>query len=154
MDRIQSALDLSKLQVQPARTEVPVEVDPRVERMALNREFSLGTVESVARLNVDWSACKEKRVVPTMDIRQAGHAYRMLRTQVLQRARTHGLTTLGVVSAINGEGKPLTAVNLALSLAAEPNQSVVLVDFDLRRPSIARTLGLSVDQGLEAWFNS
>jgi protein-tyrosine kinase len=153
MDRIQRALDLSKLHAQGAHTAV-LEEDPRAERMALNREFSLGVVESVARVPVDWAACKEKRVVPTVDVQAAGHAYRMLRTQVLQRARTHGLGTLGVVSAINGEGKTLTAINLALSLAAEPNQSVVLVDFDLRRPAIARTLGLSVEQGLEAWFTA
>ena len=152
MDRIQRALDLSKLPAQSARNDLPVEEDPRVERMALNREFSLGVVESTARVTVDWSACKEKRIVPTLDVQAAGHAYRMLRTQVLQRVRSHGLSTVGVVSAVNGEGKTLTAINLALSLAAEPNQSVVLVDFDLRRPSIARTLGLSVEQGLEAWF--
>jgi len=154
MDRIQRALDLSKLHAQSVSSPTPVEDDTRAERLALNREFSVGVVESVARLPVDWSSAAEKRVVPTMDVRAAGHAYRMLRTQVLQRARTHGLNTLGVVSAVNGEGKTLTAINLALSLAAEPNQSVVLVDFDLRRPAIARTLGLSVDQGLEAWFNS
>ena len=68
-------------------------------------------------------------------------SFDMLRTQVLQRARSHGLTTLGVLSAANGEGKTLTAVNLALSLAAEPNQTVLLLDLDLRRPAIARTLG-------------
>jgi protein-tyrosine kinase len=152
MDRIQRALDLSKQHAQSARVGVAAEEDPRIERMALNREFSMGVVESTARITVDWSACKEKRIVPTMDVQAAGHAYRMLRTQVLQRARTHGLSTLGVVSAINGEGKTLTAINLALSLAAEPNQSVVLVDFDLRRPAIARTLGMSCDRGLEAWF--
>ncbi len=151
MDRIQRALDLAKVQVQRAPSQ-PLTEDPRAERMALNREFSLGVVDSIARLPVDWSACKEQRVVPTMDVRAAGHAYRMLRTQVLQRARAHGLGTLGVVSAINGEGKTLTAINLALSLAAEPNQSVVLLDLDLRRPAIARTLGLTVEQGLETWF--
>jgi len=153
MDRIQRALDLSKLQAQGARNPLPEE-DPRTERIALNREFSLGVVESVARLPVDWTACRAKRIVSTLDVQAAGHAYRMLRTQVLQRARTHGLSTLGVISAINGEGKTLTAINLALSLAAEPNQSVVLVDFDLRRPAIASTLGLSPQQGLEAWFTS
>ena len=50
----------------------------------------------------------------------------------------HGLSTVGVVSAVNGEGKTLTAINLAMSLAAEPNQTVMLVDLDLRRPAIAR----------------
>jgi Mrp family chromosome partitioning ATPase len=56
------------------------------------------------------------------------------------------------VSATNGEGKTLTAINLALSLAAEPNQAVMLLDLDLRRPAVARTLGLNIERGLESWF--
>jgi protein-tyrosine kinase len=76
----------------------------------------------------------------------------MLRTQVLQRARANGLHTIGIASATNGEGKTLTAVNLALSLAAEPNQRVLLIDLDLRRPSVASVLGLAVERGLESWF--
>ncbi|HEX3854939.1 MAG TPA: P-loop NTPase [Polyangiaceae bacterium] len=131
---------------------MPAAEDSHVERAALNREFGLSSVEAVARLPVDWAALKEKRVIATNDTQPAGHAYRMLRTQVLQRARSHGLTTLGVVSAVNGEGKTLTAVNLALSLAAEPNQTVMLVDLDLRRPAVARTLGLTAERGLDSWF--
>jgi Mrp family chromosome partitioning ATPase len=130
---------------QPATTD-----DPRTERAALNREFSVGTVESVARLPVDWAALKERRLISATDAQPAGHAYRMLRTQVLQRARSNGLNTLGVISAVNGEGKTLTAVNLALSLAAEPNQTVLLLDLDLRRPAVAQILGLRPERGLEA----
>jgi protein-tyrosine kinase len=157
MDRIQRALDLAKVQVSrvpppAAAASVPASEDPRPERVALNREFGLGTVESVARLPVDWAELKERRVISTTDPHAAGHAYRMLRTQVLQRARSHGLNTLGVISAVNGEGKTLTAVNLALSLAAEPNQTVLLLDLDLRRPAVARTLGLRAERGLESWF--
>jgi protein-tyrosine kinase len=157
MDRIQRALDLAKMQIPrvpapPVAVAVPAEDDPRAERVALNREFALGTVESVARLPVDWAELKERRVVAMNDAQPAGHAYRMLRTQVLQRARLHGLNTLGVVSAVNGEGKTLTAINLALSLAAEPNQTVLLLDLDLRRPAVARTLGLNAERGLESWF--
>ena len=156
MDRIQRALDLAKMQVQrPAAAPAVVATeDPRPERVALNREFGLGTIESVARLPLDWAGLKEKRVISANDAHSAGHAYRMLRTQVLQRARSHGLNALGVVSAVNGEGKTLTAVNLALSLAAEPNQTVVLVDLDLRRPAVARTLGLAATRGLESWFGA
>jgi protein-tyrosine kinase len=156
MDRIQRARDLAKVQVQraaaPAPAPAPAVDDPRLERVALNREFALGSIESIARLPVDWAELKEKRVIATGDTQAAGHAYRMLRTQILQRARGHGLSTLGVVSAVNGEGKTLTAVNLALSLAAEPNQSVLLLDLDLRRPAVARTLGLAAQRGLESWF--
>ena len=153
MDRIQRALDLAKMQAQRnhAPPVAPTE-DPRVERVVLNREFALGTVESVARLPVDWTALKEQRIVSSDGTHPAGHAYRMLRTQILQRARAHGLNTLGVVSAVNGEGKTLTAVNLALSMAAEPNQTVLLLDLDLRRPAVARTLGLRAERGLESWF--
>jgi protein-tyrosine kinase len=153
MDRIQRALDLAKVQAQRAPAPPPVAPDdPRAERVALSREFSLGSVDAIARLPVNWSELKEKRIISTHDTQPAGQAYRMLRTQVLQRARSHGLTTLGVVSAANGEGKTLTAVNLALSLAAEPNQTVLLLDLDLRRPAIARTLGLTAERGLESWF--
>jgi protein-tyrosine kinase len=155
MDRIQRALDLAKVQVQrtPAPpAPAPAADDPRAERVALSREFGLGSVEAIERLSVDWAELKERRVISTNDAQPAGHAYRMLRTQVLQRARSHGLTTLGVVSAVNGEGKTLTAVNLALSLAAEPNQTVLLLDLDLRRPAVARTLGLGCARGLESWF--
>jgi protein-tyrosine kinase len=154
MDRIQRALDLAKVQAQriPVPPPVPAPDDTRAERVALSREFSLGSVDSIARLPVNWNELKERRIISTHDTQPAGHAYRMLRTQVLQRARSHGLTTLGVVSAANGEGKTLTAVNLALSLAAEPNQTVLLLDLDLRRPAIARTLGLTAERGLESWF--
>jgi protein-tyrosine kinase len=149
MERVQRALDLAK----PPRPHASAPEDPRTERDVLNREFSIGTVEYIARLSLDWESLRERRVVSPVNFQQpAGHAYRMLRTQVLQRARANGINTIGVVSAVNGEGKTLTAVNLALSLAMEPNQTVLLLDLDLRRPAVARTLGLNVDRGLESWF--
>jgi Mrp family chromosome partitioning ATPase len=148
MERIQRALDLARKQ----RDHAPQPEDPRVERLVLNREFSLATVECAARLPLDWSALRDRRVVSADDLQPAGQAYRMLRTQILQRARANGLNALGVVSAVNGEGKTLTAINLALSLAAEPNQTVLLADLDLRRPAVARTLGLNAPRGLESWF--
>jgi protein-tyrosine kinase len=148
MDRIQRALDLSRAQ----RSHTAAVEDSRTERTTLYREFGVAPVEFAARLPLDWQALRERRVISSDDLQPAGHAYRMLRTQILQRARANGLSTVGVVSAINGEGKTLTAVNLALSLAAEPNQTVMLVDLDLRRPAIAQTLGLTARFGLESWF--
>jgi protein-tyrosine kinase len=149
MDRIQRALDLARTQHPQS---APPPDDSRLERTTLYREFGVAPVEFAARLPLDWTALRERRVVASNDLHPAGNAYRMLRTQVLQRARANGLNTVGVVSAINGEGKTLTAINLALSLAAEPNQTVMLVDLDLRRPSVARILGLTPDFGLESWF--
>jgi protein-tyrosine kinase len=158
MERIQRALDLARAQRLPAASAgagipplAPAE-DAHLERTTLYREFAVPPVEFAARLPLDWPVLRERRILSSEGVEPAGHAYRMLRTQVLQRARAHGLSVVGVVSAVNGEGKTLTSINLALSLAAEPNQTVFLVDLDLRRPAIARTLGLNAEAGLESWF--
>ena len=157
MENIQRALDLAAKQGATqthARLHTQLHADDpaAAERSAVRREFATAPIEPATRLAIDWAGLRDSRIVDRDDTRPAAHAYRMLRTQVLQRARAHGISTIGVVSAVNGEGKTLTAINLALSLAADPNQSVLLIDLDLRRPSIARTLRLPVDRGLEAWF--
>jgi Mrp family chromosome partitioning ATPase len=63
-------------------------------------------------------------------------AYKLLRTQVLQRMRVNNWQTLAITSPNEGAGKTLTAINLAMSLAREVNQTVLLVDLDLRQPKI------------------
>ncbi len=56
--------------------------------------------------------------------------------------------TLVVTSAVRGEGKTVTAINLAMALAELERQQVVLVDADLRRPSCERYLNLNPEPGL------
>jgi len=63
-------------------------------------------------------------------------AYKVLRTRVLQRLRANGWKTLGITSTRQGDGKTLTSLNLAISLAQDANQTVLLADLDLRRPSL------------------
>jgi len=97
---------------------------------------------------------QDHRIVLPQDRGPAASAYRMLRTHVLQKARALQARTIGIVSAADSEGKTLTAVNLALHIAAEPNQTVLLVDLDLRHPSVAPLLGLPVEQGLEDYLGA
>lgn len=101
---------------------------------------------------LDREMLSERRVILPDDTGAAAHAYRMLRSQILRQARAHKLKMIGVVSAVDGEGKTLTAVNLAFSLAAEPNQTALLVDLDLRQPGVAQLLWLGAEQGLDSWF--
>jgi protein-tyrosine kinase len=75
-------------------------------------------------------------------------AYKMLRTQVLQRMTTRGWNALAVTSPRPGDGKTLTAINLALSMARELNQTVLLVDMDLRNPCVHRYFGLNPEKGI------
>jgi capsular exopolysaccharide synthesis family protein len=66
----------------------------------------------------------------------AWEAYRTLRTNVLRAPHTTKTPVVLVTSAMAGEGKTLTAVNLAVTLAAQ-NMQVLLVDGDFRRPMVA-----------------
>ena len=79
-------------------------------------------------------------------------AYRVLRTRTLQWLDAHGRSTVAMISASDGDGKTLSAANLALSIANDTNHTVLLVDFDLRSPSVHECFGLDVVQGLERFF--
>ena len=62
---------------------------------------------------------------------------------------TLNLRVLAVSSAIAGEGKTLTAINLAANMASTGRKKVLLVDMDLRKSSIAKELGMASDSGAE-----
>ena len=74
-------------------------------------------------------------------------AYRRLRTNLRALIVDHELRSILVTSAGDSEGKTVIAANLGLALA-QAGYRVVLVDADLRRPGLARTLGLSSSPGL------
>jgi Mrp family chromosome partitioning ATPase len=76
----------------------------------------------------------------------------MLRTQVLQTMEQKGWKILAVTSPTPSCGKTLTAINLALSIARQPERSVLLVDMDLRKPQVADCLGLIRDEGVLGVF--
>lgn len=99
--------------------------------------------------DADPALFERHRIVAGDRLAPAARAFRMLRTQVLQRMDAHGWRTLGIVSARSGDGKTTTAVNLGLTIAESPRHTALLVDMDLRRPAVARTLGLTPTLGVE-----
>ncbi len=85
----------------------------------------------------------------TIDDRRSSpaEAYRALRANVLAAARDAKARTILVTSALEGEGKTTTAVNLAVALA-QVGKSVVLISADLRFPRVHVHLGIGNEQGL------
>jgi protein-tyrosine kinase len=81
-------------------------------------------------------------------------AFKILSTLVLKRLREKGWNALMVTSPGEHEGKTLIAINLALSLAMEVNQTVLLVDADLRNPSAHNYFGLQSNSGLSDYLVS
>ncbi|WP_320170187.1 polysaccharide biosynthesis tyrosine autokinase [Maridesulfovibrio sp.] len=74
--------------------------------------------------------------------------YNLLRTQILHRTKKKGHNVIMVTSAMPGEGKTITSINLAISIAREVDQFALLVDTDMRKPSIHKYLGIEAERGL------
>ena len=74
--------------------------------------------------------------------------YKVLRTRIMQRIREHGGKSIMITSALPGEGKTVTAINLAMAFAKEYEQTVLLVDGDLRMQQIHKILGYESNKGL------
>ncbi len=104
------------------------------------------------RIRLDPSALREHRVIAGQLHDPLTDLYRSLRAQVLQTLAQIGKTSLGVTSAAHGEGKTLTAINLALAIAMDLKHTVLLVDADLRAPAVARYLGIRPALGLSDYL--
>jgi capsular exopolysaccharide synthesis family protein len=74
--------------------------------------------------------------------------YRTLRTQLFLAAEKKPVQVVLITSALAGEGKTSTALNLALSIAQSKEKRVLVIDGDLRRPNVAAYLGLRPGAGL------
>jgi capsular exopolysaccharide synthesis family protein len=74
--------------------------------------------------------------------------YRSLRTRIKLAEHGRGVRTLAVTSPAKGDGKSLTAANLALTMAQEYQQRVLLLDGDLRRPAVHQLFGIANTPGL------
>ena len=158
MERIQEALEKArserdKLQ-QGAAQQTPI-IDAQEKT---RRDFSLGKNLGWFRqgpaqaISVEYShtrtvklseqELKKRRIVAGIAHDPRSEPYRQLRSQVLKKMRSEGWRSLAITSPNDANGKTLTAVNLAISLSQEVNQTVMLVDLDLRNPGVAKSLGL------------
>jgi len=79
-------------------------------------------------------------------------AYKMLRTHVLQRMNANGWNVLAITSPRACEGKTVTALNLAITMAREVNHTVLLVELDLRRPTLHSLLGYEAGPGISDYL--
>ncbi len=94
------------------------------------------------------SASPERTLITLRDPSSAAaEAYRTLRTNIQFSSIDRPLKTLLVTSTAPDEGKSITLANLAVTMA-QSEQRVLLVDCDLRRPSLHSIFGLANDHGL------
>lgn len=97
---------------------------------------------------------ERERILPPGAGGPSGAPYKMLRTQVTDRLNRLNANALAVLSPTSGSGKTLTAINLAIAIAAERGRTALLVDFDLKNPNIHRRFGFTPETGIEDCLQS
>lgn len=153
MERIKQALEKARQERQKAG-------DAPAARPSSHGSFGKGraseppTYSQTRTIDVAKDFLREKRIISGLEQNTFTDAYKILRTQVLQRLRENGWNSLAVTSPGENEGKTLTAINLAISLAMEVDYTVLLVDADLRHPSVHTYFGLETEYGLSDYLTS
>ncbi|MGE0109724.1 MAG: CpsD/CapB family tyrosine-protein kinase [Bdellovibrionales bacterium] len=94
----------------------------------------------------------QNRIVAHLENKKEADVFRLLRTQVLQKMKKEGLQSLAMTSPAHGDGKSTMALNLAISIARDVKQTALLVDLDLRKPSLSSYLGITPIKGLNDYF--
>ena len=98
-------------------------------------------------ITLDKAALHDNFILPQLQDAGALRAYKILRTRVLRRLEANQWHSFAITGVTAGEGKTLTAVNLAIALAHDVNTWVALIDLDLQRPRVAEYLGMRNGRG-------
>lgn len=104
-----------------------------------------GELRSNNSWELDSKVLRRNRVIQDDYAIEALSAYKILRTRLRQKMDANNWSTLAVTAADEGAGKTLTATNLAMTIALHGAHDVYLLDLDLRKPGIAKCLGLPTD---------
>ncbi len=118
-----------------------------------NNENGLNNT-NIQKIVVSKDALEKNHVLSVIDDNRIIDTYRLLRTRVLRRMQQNKWKSIGVTSAGKDDGKTLTAINLGISIAMKQNFTVVVVDTDLRNPSIHKFFGFKPKVGLGDYLAS
>ncbi len=99
-------------------------------------------------VQIDNEHLREERVIAASENDERVSWYRQLRTLLLKTMQDNHWKTLAITSPNERAGKSLTAANLSISLSRAPDISVLLVDLDLKTPTIHQKLNFQPEKGL------
>jgi len=129
----------------PAADWAPAAEPARARRQPFwKRWFS----RTAALREEDANAANKRRIALIQPDSFVTEQYRTLRARLESLMQQRPLHTLALVSALPGEGKTTAAVNLSVVLEMHLDKRVLLVDCDLRKPKVHRTLGVTPSAGL------
>ncbi len=101
---------------------------------------------------IDLNLMRERRVVSLLNDNPEFEVFRMLRTKILKQLRDNNWHSFAVTAPTQGVGKTTISVNLAIAMSLDLNQSILLVDLDLKYPKVHWYFGLENESGLRDYF--
>ncbi|WP_439621450.1 CpsD/CapB family tyrosine-protein kinase [Hyphomonas sp.] len=126
--------------------ETPTGESPRPEVAAPPRAEPSPSVEEIWSGLGTWPVdpvVLSRNLVITAERTDPAHgAFDVLRTRLVQAIASNGWSRVGITSPTKGCGKSFSAINLAITLSRYDNMRTVLLDMDLRFPSLAKYLGV------------
>ena len=161
MSRIFDALQKSNLEESspefPLMSSLAVELPPAAETTDLTdvetNDFAPSGVAQFS--SVAMCPPPESRLVCLTDQSSlAAEKFRFLGVRLRQLRQTRSLQQLLITSTIPEEGKSMVSANLAITLAQRRQQKILLLEGDLRRPSLSSRFGLPALPGLSEWLEN
>ena len=170
MEKIKQALERAerdRLALGAGTVHEPAGLDaansvPRVVQSEVSRALDGGESSTLADSNVlDFTYTQTRvqrvsdktldrnRIVRPNAASEASRAYDALASRLLQVIDDNDWRSIAVVSALPGDGKSVTAANLALHIAASRERSALLVELDFREPSLADAFGIEPLRGVD-----
>jgi len=143
MSIIEEAVRKTAEQHQRLASTDPLHSRSRIRRVAPAPSVDASQAKRFQPIALDNKLLEQNRILPRITDQAALRAYKILRTRVLRRLEANQWRSFAVTGVTAGEGKTLTAINLAMALAQDVNTWVFLVDLDLQRPRVAQYLGMT-----------
>jgi capsular exopolysaccharide synthesis family protein len=148
MDKLEKALEKARQLRQGAEGAAPTAAETATAEMLPQMPVQADASNIFSLSN----KLDEQRIIALHTRNPQADMYRMLRTKVLQIMKQNNFRTLAITSPNYGDGKTTTSINLALSLALDVKQTVLLVDLDLRKPNLHAFLSGNSDVGLSNYL--
>ena len=148
MSKIQEAINESRKRAQ----KTGVAATGSFKKLELRPTTAPMSLEGQPKLALDPDQMERSCLLPFIKTKGATSAYMLLRTRLMQRMRGNNWQSVMVTGTVPNDGKTTTAINVAIGISQDVSQAVLLVDFDLERPGIAKSLGLERTTGLSDYL--
>jgi capsular exopolysaccharide synthesis family protein len=146
MDRIEKAMEKAQLNTGVGFKKInPIDELHNVGKI---------TYTETQTLKLNQKELIQRRVVAQQKYSPEASVFKMLRTKILKQLRENNWKSIAVTGATQGAGKTMVAVNLAVAMAMEVNQTILLVDMDLKYPKVHWYFDFQIKAGLRDYLLS